>query len=273
MRSAARILPLVCGFVTLTAAALGADEKPPKRSTHGADCQLCYEGASGLELAVPLWLPLVGIKGVEPKGIENPQHVIADPQLEFAIVAEAHARFGPVGFALSAYGASLGSQVVRSETDESLGTVDLDAYFGHATIDWYTPPYRLGLGRRPPLFAIWPFMGARYVVLSGEGSDPDQKLLFAGTKKWGEPLFGMRFLVDLRRGWLLTVIGDVGGFNVGSEISARASAELQYAVADWLNFRIGWLLFYARFPIGEADETPAELLMQGPGLGFGIPLF
>lgn len=270
MGSFARVFRLACVFVASARTAVGADENASKYRTHGADCQLCYEGAAGLELAVPLWVPLVGIEGVENEGTDFEQEVTADPQLEFALVLDARSRFGPVGVGLSAYGASLGSQLVHSGTGESLGKVRLDAYFGHATFDYYTPPYRFGLGRRPPLFAIWPFMGARYVVLSGEGSDPDQTLLFEGTKRWGEPLFGMRFLLDLRRGWLLTVIGDVGGFNVGSEISFRASAEVQYAVADWLNFRAGWLLFYARFPLEESD---AELLMQGPGLGFGIPLF
>ncbi|HEX6766216.1 MAG TPA: hypothetical protein VF103_12080, partial [Polyangiaceae bacterium] len=65
------MLRLVCALVTLAGTAFAAEEKAPvaagektpKRYTHGADCQLCYEGASGLELAVPLWLPIVGIEG------------------------------------------------------------------------------------------------------------------------------------------------------------------------------------------------------------------
>ena len=42
------------------------------------------------------------------------------------------------------------------------------------------------------------------------------------------------------------------------------------AVADWLNLNVGWTLYYARF---ELNEGSAALLLQGPGIGFGIPLF
>jgi hypothetical protein len=62
---------------------------------------------------------------------------------------------------------------VHAETGEVLGTIDLDAYFGRATFNWNTPPYHLGLGKRPPLLAIWPYMGARYALFSGSGSSSD----------------------------------------------------------------------------------------------------
>jgi len=240
------------------------------RATQGADCQLCYEGASGLELAVPLWLPVVGVEGNGTEGDGTKQRITFDSQLEFAIVAEAKLRFGPVGLALSANGLSLGSQIVRSETGQSLGNVALGAYFGRATLNWYTPPYRFAKGARTELLAIWPYLGARYALLTGSGSNPDGKLLLEGTTTWGEPLFGAEVLIDLRRGWLFEISGDVGGFSVGTEISGWAAVRAQYAVADWLNLNVGWTLYYARF---ELNEGSAALLLQGPGIGFGIPLF
>src|SRR6187402_3008191 len=129
----AQMLAVACILLTGSGIARAADEKTRQWRKHGADCQLCYEGAAGLELAVPLWVPLVGIEGAETDDSGETHDVEADPHLEFAIVGEARFRFGPVGVGLSVYGASLGSQVVRSSTGESLGDVDLDAYFGHAT--------------------------------------------------------------------------------------------------------------------------------------------
>jgi hypothetical protein len=41
-------------------------------------------------------------------------------------------------------------------------------------------------------------------------------------------------------------------------------------VTDWLNFHIGWLYYRTRFEIEGAE---AELTLQGPGAGFGVPLF
>lgn len=118
--------------------------------------------------------------------------------------------------------------------------------------------------------SIWPYLGARYAVFSGSSSTPDQTLMLEGTHRWGEPLFGIEFLLDLRRGWLFKVGGDVGGFSVGSEISVCATAEAQYAVTNWLNFHIGWLFYRTRFDI---DGTEAQITLQEPGAGFGLPLF
>ena len=59
---------------------------------HGADCQLCFEGASGMEIAVPLWLPIVGLEGHATQGEDGPQSIRLEPQLEFAIVAEMRLR-------------------------------------------------------------------------------------------------------------------------------------------------------------------------------------
>jgi hypothetical protein len=244
-------------------------EPSGRTSRHGADCQLCDVGASGLELGIPLWLPIVSLEGELPQG-DGSQKVKFEPQLEFALVGELRLRLGPVGVGLSANGASLGTQVVRSNTGDALGTVDLAAYFGRITLDWYTPPFRFSGGSRTELLAIWPYLGARYALISGSGSDPSGTLLFDGSTSWGEPLFGVDVLLDLRRGWLFRVGGDVGGFSLGSEISVWSAAEVRYAVTDWLNLRVGWRLYYARFPL---EDSTATLLMQGPGVGFGVPLF
>jgi len=265
-----RLTLAILGALALPIPTVWGEEKPPAHATQGADCQLCYEGASGLEIAVPLWLPIVGLKGEGTQDDGTTQHITLDPQLEFAIVAELRWRVGPVGVSLSANGVSLGTQVVRSSTNSELGTVDLDAYFGRATFNWYTPPYRFTARARTALIAIWPYMGVRYALIAGNGSSPDGKLLFDGKTKWWEPLYGMEVLLDLRRGWLFRVKGDLGGFSVGSNISVWAGVEAQYAVLDWLNFHVGWTVYYADFPLQGHDAT---LLLQGPGAGFGLPLF
>ena len=242
-----------------------------RAAKHGADCQLCSEEASGIELAMPLWLPLVGFEGQSIRNDGSAQRISLEPELEFAIVAEAKIRIGQLGLELSANGLTLGSQVVRSGSGEELGKVDLSVYFGRATFDWYTPPYRFTRGLRTALLAIWPYMGARYALLSGTGSSPNSSLMFEGSTTWAEPLFGITTLLDLRWGWLFRLHGDVGGFSVGSKISVQAGAELQFAATNWLNFHAGWTLYYAR--LEEINGANAELLLQGPAAGFGIPLF
>jgi hypothetical protein len=271
MSSRYALAAALCGLLALASESARAAERPaepPREPTrHGADCQLCFEGASGMELAVPLWLPIVGLEGLSEGG---GQTIKFEPQLEFAIVAEARLRLGLIGISASANGVSLGSQVVHSATGETLGTVELDAYFGRATLDFRPPPYRLAAGARSVLVALWPYMGARYALLAGTGSTHDGSLIFDGETSWIEPLYGLEIPIDLRRGWLFRIRGDVGGFGLGSELSLWGAAEAQYAVTDWLNFHVGYTVYYSRFPYAQGD---AKLLLQGPGAGFGLPLF
>jgi hypothetical protein len=96
-------------------------------------------------------------------------------------------------------------------------------------------------------------------------------MVLDGKTSWGEPLFGMKMLLDMRRGWLFGIEGDVGGFGVGSEISGWVNAKVQYAITDWWNLWLGWVLYYSRFAPNDASEF--ELMLQGPGIGLGIPLF
>jgi hypothetical protein len=256
--------------VLVAGTALAEPEKVDRRLRHGADCQLCYEGASGLELAVPLWIPIVGLDGAWTGASGSSELVTLDAQVQFAIVAEARLRLGPVGVGISANGASLGSPLVRTDTGEALGELDMSLFFGRVELDWYTPPYRLGLGKRPPLLAIWPYMGVRYALLSASAVNAEQDLALEGRYHWAEPLFGLNLLLDLRRGWLFKLKGDLGGFSVGSDISVWAAAEVQYAVLDWLNFRAGWVLYAVRLEVGDLN---ADLVLQGPTAGFGLPLF
>ena len=262
-------LPALCGLLALAFGSAAA-EPEKKLARKGADCQLCFEGASGMEIAVPLWLPIVGLEGQSTRLDGEIQEIKLVPQLEFAIVAEMRLRLGLIGFSVSANGVSLGSQVVHSTTDEQLGTVELDAYFGRATLDFRPPPYMFTAGSRSVLIALWPYMGARYALIAGAGSTHDGTLLFDGDTSWVEPLYGLEIPIDLRRGWLFKVRGDVGGFGLGSELSIWGAAEAQYAVTDWLNFHVGYTVYYSRFPYRDAS---AKLLLQGPGAGFGLPLF
>jgi hypothetical protein len=46
---------------------------------------------------------------------------------------------------------------------------------------------------------------------------------------------------------------------------------VQYAITDWWHLWLGWVLYYSRF--APTDSSEFELMLQGPGIGLGIPLF
>jgi hypothetical protein len=244
------------------------DDRKPQ---HGADCQLCSEGASGLELAVPLWLPLVGLDGDSGQSDGSAQHIEFDAELKFAIVAQVRLRLGPIGIETTINGGTLGTYPVFAEDDTELGELDLAAYFGRIALYWHTSPISLGSTKKASLLAIWPYAGGRYALFSGEGANADQTLFLEGTRSWAEPLIGVQTMLDLRHGWLFVLGGDVGGFTIGSDISAWLTARTQYALTDWLNLWLGWIFYYTRFPLDQGGK--AELVLQGPGAGLGVPLF
>lgn len=263
-------LPTAC-LLAVTLVAASAEAQKKRGEEHSADCQVCWEGASGIELAVPLWLPVVGLDGQGKTDDGTTQRLTYDPELQFAFIAQLRWRIGPVGIDLTVNGGGLGTQIIRSQEGEPLGEVDLAAFFGKAAFNLYTPAYRVGQGSRASRLAIWPYLGLRYALLSGKGAAADQSMVLDGKTSWGEPLFGVKMLLDMRRGWLFGVEGDVGGFGVGSEISGWVNAKVQYAITDWWNLWLGWVLYYSRFAPNDSSEF--ELMLQGPGIGLGIPLF
>lgn len=248
-----------------------AASKPRRADEHGADCQICSEGASGIELTVPLWLPFVGLGGEAKDDDGNTQHLSYDPELQFAFMAQLRLRLGPIGIDFTGNGGGFGTQVIHSDEGDVLGELDLHGYFGKLVLNWHTPPYRLGYGRRASRLALWPYLGVRYAWLNGSGSTSDDRFALQGDTTWGEPVFGMKTLLDLRRGWLLGVEGDVGGFNVGTELSVWVNARVQYAMTDWWHLWVGWVVYYAR--LSTDDTRSVELVLQGPGLGIGFSLF
>ncbi|HEY6078153.1 MAG TPA: hypothetical protein VIW29_05085 [Polyangiaceae bacterium] len=236
----------------------------------GADCQLCSEGASGLELTIPLWVPIVGMGGKHRNDDGDTEEVDYDTQVQFAFMSQARLRLGPISLDFTGNGGGLGSQVIRSDEGEVLGELDLHGYFGKLALSWYTPAYRLGQGSKSARLALWPYAGARYAWLVGSGSTAEG-LYLEGDTTWGEPVFGMRTMLDMRGGWLFGVEGDVGGFNVGTELSVWVNARVQYAMTDWWHLWLGWVLYYAR--LSSEDTKSVDLMLQGPGIGIGFSLF
>jgi hypothetical protein len=91
-------------------------------------------------------------------------------------------------------------------------------------------------------FERWYFdalAGARYVRID---VDVDAGLLptFSRDKDWVDPFIGGRFRLDLSEKWAVSLRGDIGGFDVGSELSWNATALLGYRLSERTTAAFGY---------------------------------
>src|SRR3954447_9826804 len=135
----------------------------------------------------------------------------ADLDVGFDQVLE-HLRFGAMGRALVGYGPwSISTDVIYMDLEGSKGPVN-------ATADQWLVQPMLGY-RLCKYFELT--AGTRYNNLSTvvSGTGPLGKFRSAsGTVEWWDPVLGGRVSIPLFKKLSFDVMGDVGGFDVGSEL-------------------------------------------------------
>jgi hypothetical protein len=57
---------------------------------------------------------------------------------------------------------------------------------------------------------------------------------------WADPIVGVWIPVDLSRRWWVELSGDVGGFNVGSDLSWTVYGGVTYRVSALLSFTLAY---------------------------------
>lgn len=87
------------------------------------------------------------------------------------------------------------------------------------------------------------------------------------TEAWVDPLVGARVSVALGGGFSLTGAADIGGFDVGSDITWQALATLNYRLRDWLWLRAGYRHLEVDYEDGGFSY---DVEMSGPIIGAGM---
>ena len=123
--------------------------------------------------------------------------------------------------------------------------------------------------------------GGRYSSQDYQIKLPDVPPILPGVpnkvgvdKSWIDPIVGARVILEMSRRVRLSIIGDVGGFGVGSEISTQGQATLGYR---WYpgNFELeaagGYRALYQRVDFGgDTAALDYDATIHGPILRFGI---
>ena len=148
-------------------------------------------------------------------------------QLNVGLFLEAEARKSRLGIYANLIFADLG-------TDADVGTlnieVDSNVLMVGAGLAYRVGPWALGddSGAKQPVLVIDPFVGFRYTDLDVDldiAGGPD----VSAGQDWVDPILGARAILQIDRDWRVTVLGDVGGFGVGSDFTWQAAGLVGYS--------------------------------------------
>jgi len=232
----------------------------------------------GWEFQVAPYFWFVSIDGdVTVKGRES--DVDADfsdvwDELNIAGKVSFEARKGNWGFLGDVLYADLGKE-------RSVGPFDIDPT---VKLMWVTAggSYRLGTwklsdaaGKDVPAVTVDSLFGARYthldVNLDIKGF-PNR----SGNQDWLDPLVGARALFDLSEHWTLSLLGNVGGFGVGSDFTWETLGGIGYRFRLFSkenNARAfgGYRAVYQDYTDGSGnDKFEWDVTLHGPILGLVI---
>jgi hypothetical protein len=131
----------------------------------------------------------------------------------------------------------------------------------------------LALGYRlPPLGELQTdvYAGARVWHISNQiemqpGTEPG--FTAESSRTWTDPLIGASLQYELSPHWYGTVLGDVGGFGVGSDITWSVFGGVGYRFTDWFSTTLGYRFLHVDY---NHDDFALNGNVQGFLLGLSF---
>ena len=172
-------------------------------------------------------------------------------------------KFGAMGSARVGYDRwSLSTDVIYMDLEASKGTASASAQ------QWLVQPM---LGYR--LCSYFELTaGTRYNNLDAslKGTGPLGNLRsVSDTADWWDPVIGGRVSVPLFKKLSFEIMGDVGGFGVGSDSTWQAQPLLNWRFTKWGSVQAGYRWLYTDYSQGSGtSQFRYNILTQGPQVGF-----
>jgi hypothetical protein len=172
--------------------------------------------------------------------------------IEFAFMAYVEAMKGDWGVGLDIMYAELSAPL----SDPSGELTITQGTYTAALIRQITPRTRAYAGAR------WNSLGAK-IVLSGTGGDSQK------DRDWVDPVLGGSVDRALSERWRFSATGDVGGFGLGSKLSAQLWPNIFLNIATNGRLGLGYRLLYVNYRDDEgARYFEYDVLTHGPTFGF-----
>jgi len=108
--------------------------------------------------------------------------------------------------------------------------------------------------------------GARYNQLDVAIAGPFN--VRSGTESWWDPIVGANVSLPLGEKFCFNMRGDIGGFDVGSDLTWQAFPSVTWQFAKAWSLNAGYRWVYTDYADGSGtDEFRYDMLSQGPQLG------
>ncbi len=87
------------------------------------------------------------------------------------------------------------------------------------------------------------------------------------SRNWTDPIVGANVRYDLTKHWYGVVMGDVGGFGAGSDLSWQLFGGVGYQFTKWLSATVGYRYLHVDY---NKDEFLMKADVQGFLIGVGF---
>lgn len=117
-------------------------------------------------------------------------------------------------------------------------------------------------------FTIEPTAGVRWTQLTAKVKGAGHVL--SGKESWADPFVGLRASIDLTERWNLSLEGDIGGFNAGSQLSLNGQAYIGYRtmlLGHNTVLRTGYRVLHQEY---EAGGFKWDVTQHGPVVGVSM---
>jgi hypothetical protein len=211
-----------------------------------------------------LWLPSVDTKlSVRDEPIEvgtNTNSFDVFSKLDYGFLVLGEVRKGKLGLFYD-------FQTLKLSDDGTIYTAEprdfnYDLTFADATL---ALEYRVV---DHPRFTLDALAGARAlyakVSIDVDAVASDRELKGEQTHVWVDPIIGGKCHYQINEHWGLAAYGDVGGFGVGSQLTAQVMGSVQYWFTDSVALQVGYRFFTDNF---ENGGFKFDTKLYGPVIG------
>ena len=111
--------------------------------------------------------------------------------------------------------------------------------------------------------------GGRYVDLTTKLSlNLQSPVTFKVGEDWIDPIIGLRFAGPISDRWSYGLLGDIGGFGVGSDFTWQLTGSLSFRMTEHSLFTFGYRYLDFDYEDGEGlDRFKLDIAQHGPALG------
>jgi opacity protein-like surface antigen len=200
-----------------------------------------------------------------PAGIAKPRTTTTDPfstRISAAAMLTAQIRYRDVGLMLDGAWLRLSTDGDAQSSLYSGAEIQSDIAYGMAAFTYLLPQ----TGKlQSQLLA-----GARTWYMSHEieflpGTAPGKTS--EDSRTWCDPIVGADLRYGFSKHWFARVIGDVGGFGVGSDLSWELFGGVGYQFTSWFSATLGYRYLHVDY---EDGGFVTDLNVQGALLGLGF---